>query len=89
MHAQSTWIRCDDYELGRVLEVRENHNSRLRQRYEGYKRALPEDVINGHEQMYFHGCAESAIESSAYGLSLIVLGGCFSRLRFLTSVSAY
>ena len=68
---QSTWVRSDHYEFVRLLSVREYRSAELQARYDAYKRHLDADpavqppavVINGNEQLVFHGCAAEAEES--------------------------
>ena len=48
-----------------ALQVLEISSPKLQLRYEAYKDAMPPDVVNGNEQLVFHGCANAAIDSIA------------------------
>ena len=48
-----------------VRQVLEISSPKLQLRYEAYKDAMPPDVVNGNEQLVFHGCANAAIDSIA------------------------
>ena len=45
--------------------MQEIQNPALLQRYEQYKAALPAGIINGNEQLVFHGCSAAVIDSIA------------------------
>jgi hypothetical protein len=71
MHAdallQSSWAKTEDYEFGRLTEVREIFTPTLLARYDEYKQSLPTvaGIENGNEQLLFHGCASAVIDSIA------------------------
>ena len=59
---QNGWIKRDAYEFLSVVEVKEIDNPALHRRYEAYKRQMPAEIMNGSEQLVFHGTDESAIK---------------------------
>jgi hypothetical protein len=60
---RSTWVQSQPYTFLDLQSLREHKNIQLLQRYEDYKLAMPSGVVNGNEQLYFHGCAEADISS--------------------------
>ena len=62
---QSSWSKTEDYKLIRLVEVLEISTPKLQARYADYKKSMPPDVVNGNEQLVFHGCANAAIDSIA------------------------
>lgn len=62
---QNTWINRELHELVALENVKEIVNPRLTARYDAYKQSLPADIVNGNEQLVFHGCAEAALNSIA------------------------
>ena len=60
---QNTWVKRDEYEFMKLIEVKEVDNPRMQRRYKAYKESMPAEVLNGNEVLLFHGCAEEVIES--------------------------
>ena len=63
----NTWHKRDQYEYKELIEVLEISNPLLQDQYDEYKATLVGTVGRSKEQIVFHGCAETAIESIIHG----------------------
>jgi hypothetical protein len=64
---QNTWVKRDAHEFLKLLSVEEVDNRTLGHRYDKYKLSLRSldgsTLLDGNEQLVFHGCAADAIPS--------------------------
>lgn len=58
---QSSWAKRDQYEFGRLVQVEEIDNPRLKAKFDEYKATLPGDSQG--DQLVFHGCSSEALHS--------------------------